>query len=300
MQEPHFQTVTIIGVGLLGASLGLAIKKNHLARHVIGVGRPGSPSNIKAMEISAIDEITTDPAAGVADSDLVILATNIGQFPALMQAIAGSLKKGAMVTDVGSTKHQVMKWAGQVLPATVDFIGSHPMAGSEKRGPENARADLYQDALCLICPPKIRGRGAFTGNRIGAATAKLERFWQTLGLRTYNLDAQTHDQWVALISHIPHAAACMTALVAGRKPEAGLAIAGGFMDTTRVAGGDPEMWTDIFLTNRGEMLKSLNHTMQNLRKLQSAVRRSDAAAIKEFLQAAKASREELITRRNQR
>ncbi len=300
MQEPQFQCVTIIGVGLLGASLGLAIKKNNLARHVIGVGRPGSPSNAKALEISAIDDVITEPAAGVGDSDMVVLAANVGQFPALMQAMAGTLKKGTLVTDVGSTKQQVMKWGGQYLPGTVDFIGSHPMTGSEKRGPEHARADLYQDALCLICPPKIRGRGAFTGSRIGAATEKLERFWQTLGMRTHKLDAQTHDQWVAIISHIPHAAACITALVAGSKPEAGAAIAGGFVDTTRVASGDPGMWMDIFLTNRGEMIKTLNITMRNLRKLQSAIRRSDAAAIKEFLEAAKASREELMTRRNQR
>ncbi|MGC8624386.1 MAG: prephenate dehydrogenase [Phycisphaerae bacterium] len=300
MQQPQFQRVTIIGVGLLGASLGLTIKRQGAALRVIGVGRAESRSLQKALEIGAIDETTTDPHVGVRDSDLVVLAVNVGQFASLMQTIARSLKSGALVTDVGSTKQQVLKWAGQWLPDTVDFIGSHPMAGSEKRGPDHARADLYHDALCLICPPKIRGRGAFTGKRVDAALEKMERFWRSLGMRTAQLDARTHDQWVALISHIPHAAACMTALVAGRTPEAAVAIAGGFVDITRVAAGDPAMWADIFLTNRLEMNKNLRIAIQTLRKLQSAIRRSDVAAVKDFLQAAKEQHELLLARRNAR
>ncbi len=300
MQEPQFQCVTILGVGLLGASLGLAIKHHGLAVRVHGVGRAGSPSNQKALEIGSIDQAFTDAAVAVADSDLVILAANVGQFPALMTAIAPVLKRGALVTDVGSTKQQVMKWAGKLLPGTVDFIGSHPMAGSEKRGPENARADLYQEALCLICPPKLRGRGAFTGSRVAAGTEKIEKFWKAVGMRTRQLDAQQHDQWVALISHIPHAAACMTALVAGRNEEAGAAIAGGFVDTTRVASGDPAMWTDIFLTNRVEVNRNLGVAIQALRKLQSAIGRGDQQAVLEFLQMAKQRHESLLSRRDAR
>ena len=300
MQEPQFQSVTIIGVGLLGASLGLAIKQHGLAKRVLGVGRAGSPSNQRALDIGAIDQAFTDPAAAVTESDLVVLAANVGQFPTLMAAIAPALKSGALVTDVGSTKQQIMKWAGKLLPGTIDFIGSHPMAGSEKRGPENARADLYHDALCLICPPKRRGRGAFTGSRVLAATEKMERFWRAIGMRTQQLDSLQHDQWVALISHIPHAAACVTALVAGRNADAGVAIAGGFVDTTRVASGDPGMWTDIFLTNRVEMNRNLNVAMQTLRKLQVAIRRGDQPAVREFLQTAKQQHELLLSRRNAR
>jgi prephenate dehydrogenase len=300
MQKPQFQSVAIIGVGLLGASLGLAIKQRELAARVLGVGRAGSPSNQKALDIGAIDQAFTDPAPAVPDCDLVVLAANVGQFPALMAAIAPSLKSGALITDVGSTKQQVMKWAGKLLPANVDFIGSHPMAGSEKRGPENARADLFQDALCLLCPPRLRGRGAFTGGRVAAATEKLEKFWQALGMRTRQLPAHQHDQWVALISHIPHAAACVTAMVAGQNADAGAAIAGGFVDTTRVASGDPDMWTDIFLTNRVEINRNLNAAMQALRKLQAAIRRGDQSAVKEFLQTAKQRHELLLSRRNAR
>ena len=300
MQKPQFECVTIIGVGLLGASLGLAIKKHGAAPRIIGVGRAGSPSLPKALEIGAVDVATTDIVAGVRDSDLIVLAVNVGQFAALMQTMAPNLRNNVLVTDVGSTKQQVLKWARQWLPDTADFIGSHPMAGSEKRGPENARVDLYQDALCLICPPKIRGRGAFTRQRVEAAMGKVEGFWQSVGMRTAPLDARTHDQWVALISHIPHAVACMTALVAGRTPEAGAAIAGGFVDITRVAGGDPDMWADIFLTNRLEMNKNLHSAIQTLRKLQSAIRRSDVAAVKDFLKNAKQQRELLLARRNAR
>ena len=300
MQEPQFQCVTIIGVGLLGASLGLAMKHHGLAARVNGVGRVGSPSNQRALEIGAIDQAFTDPAAAVPESDLVILASNVGQFPALMAAIAPALKRGALVTDVGSTKQQVMKWAAKLLPGTVDFIGSHPMTGSEKRGPENARADLYRDALCLICPPKLRGRGAFTGSRVSEAAEKIEQFWRAMAMRTHQLDARRHDQWVALISHIPHAAACMIALVAGRNEDAGTAIAGGFVDTTRVASGDPAMWTDIFLTNRVEVNRNLSVAIQSLRKLQLAIGRGDQQAVLEFLQTAKQRHELLLSRRDAR
>ena len=297
LREAPFQSVTIIGVGLLGASLGLAMKRHGVARRIIGVGRAGSTSIDKALAISAIDETACDPAVGVRDSDLVILAANVGQFPALLQAIAPGLKSGALVTDVGSTKEQVMKWAAKLLPNTVDFVGSHPMAGSEKRGPENATPDLYTDALCLLCSPKVRGRGPFTGSRTTAAMVKIEDFWQSLGMRTLRIDAQRHDQWVALVSHVPHAMACITAMTAGQKPEAGVAIAGGFIDTTRIAAGDPGMWTDIFLTNRAQVNKTLNSAMRNMKKLQSAIRRSDVAAIHKFLQDAKEEHESLLARR---
>ena len=303
-QVPENQTgravadcIAIVGVGLLGASLGLALKRARLCQKVVGIGRAGSPSLAQALEMGAIDDGHTDAATGVAGAQIVILATNVGQFPTLMDQIRTALAAGTLVTDVGSTKKQVMRWAAKFLPKTVDFIGSHPMAGSEKRGSLAARADLYQNALCLLCPPPIRGRGACTPLRVGAALAKTEIFWQSIGMKTMQLPAQRHDQWVAAISHLPHAAALATVLAAARTPEAFPAIAGGFLDTTRVAGGDPTLWADIFLTNQQPVRKEIGELIRQLKNLQSAIARNDRAAILVLLERAHELRNSIAAQR---
>jgi len=291
MPKKVFQSVAIIGVGLLGASLGLAIKKRKLAKQIIGIGRPGSSSLKIALKLGAVDQIATDPAA-VAQCDLVVLAVNVGLFPQIFRQIAPDLAPGAIVTDVGSTKQEVMRWAARNLPRRVVFVGSHPMAGSEKRGPRFARGDLYQNALCLICPPKIRGKNP---DRCHQAVDRVENFWKSLGMRTHKIDPVLHDKWVAAISHLPHAAASALVLhaMAGH-PEAFIAVAGGFLDTTRIASGDPAMWTDIFLTNRRALLASLKDFSRILRELQNAIRRDDSAAVNKFLTQARQNREKIL------
>ncbi len=291
------ETIAIVGVGLLGASLGLAVKKAGLCGRVIGIGRADSPSLEQAKQIGAIDEGFVDPAAGAATAQIVVLAANVGQFPALMDQLRPALAPGALVTDVGSTKVRVMRWAARHLPDTCDFIGSHPMAGSEKRGPLAARADLYQNALCLLCAPVVRGRGNATPSRISAAIAKADALWRGIGMRTLQLDARQHDSWVAAISHLPHAVAVATVLAAARTPQAFPAIAGGFMDTTRVAGGDPAMWADIFLTNRGPARREITEMIRNLKKLQSAISSNDRARVLDILQQARTLRADIAASR---
>ena len=283
--DPGFQRVAIVGVGLLGASLGLALKERKLARHVAGVGRSNSPSLQIALEKGAIDSAHTDPAAGAAAADLVVLCTPIRQFPDMLKAIAPALKPGALVTDVGSTKQQVMTWAAALLPPAVQFVGSHPMAGSEQRGPEAARADLYDGTYCFIC-----GGAAEAATRIAA-------LWHALGVRTKRIDAARHDQLVAAISHLPHAAAFTLVNTAARFPDALPAIAGGFIDTTRVASSDVTMWTDIFLTNPDAVTSLLDEYIADLGALKQAIARGDEGTIRQTLTNAKQTRDQLVRQR---
>ncbi|NNM89122.1 MAG: prephenate dehydrogenase/arogenate dehydrogenase family protein [Phycisphaerae bacterium] len=288
VQQGPFKSVSIIGMGLLGTSLGLALKHQRLADKIIGVGRVGSPSLSIARRRGAIDEAQTNPAAA-AQSDLIVLATNIGVFPEILRAIANGLAEQTIITDVGSTKRQVCRWARDLLPRTARFVGSHPMAGSEKRGPEFARLDLYNNAVCFICAGKA--------GRLELAAQRVEWMWRQVGMRTLRIRPQAHDRWVAAISHTPHAAAAaLVNLIHADAANLLRAAAGGFMDTTRVASGDVDMWTDIFLTNRRAAGKSIRALVQLLQGFERALRHDDQTAVRQFLQQAKAIRDQLPPR----
>ncbi len=286
---PLAACMAIAGVGLLGASLGLALKERKLCRRVIGIGRADSPSLAQAREIGAIDEGFTDPQAA-AEAQIVVLATNVGLFPDLMRRMGPVLAPGTLVTDVGSTKVQVMRWAARYLPAAVDFIGSHPMAGSEKRGPLAAKPDLFNNAICLLCPPPARGRGRGTPARIHAAMTRTQSMWRNIGMQTRQLPPEAHDAWVAAISHLPHAAAMAVVLSAARTPDAFPAVAGGFLDTTRIAGGDAAMWADIFLTNRGPVRREIGNIIRELKQLQAAIAGNDRPKVLAMLEQAREMR----------
>jgi prephenate dehydrogenase len=289
--EMPFEHVVIVGCGLLGASLGLAMRKKSLAKGITGVGRRGSASLSVAHQRGAIDRESDDPAAAVRDAQLVILCTPVRQFPEMFRAIAPALPPGAIVTDVGSTKSEVMRWAHELLPAHVEFIGSHPMAGSEKSGPEAAREDLYQNAVCLVCRPSVPGAAA------DAAHQRVTALWRDLGMRIVDCDAAQHDEWVAAASHLPHAIATTLMNVVGANPAALDVAAGGFTDTTRIASGDVAMWTDIFLTNRDAVRKAISEFEVELEKLRDAVEHGEESAIRGFLSKAKAARDAFTARR---
>jgi len=310
-----FKHVVIQGVGLLGASLGLALKKRGLAGVVTGVGRTGSGSLETARGRGAIDHGSTDLAGAARGrhlsdqlpADLVVLCTPIRQFPEAMRALAPVLAPGTIVTDVGSTKGEVMAWAGQLLPEHVHFVGSHPMAGSEKSGPEAARDNLYENAVCLMCTPYHSGLGQVSDDG-GAATAgkpagyqeafaKVRGLWRALGMRIIDLPAGMHDQWVATISHLPHAVAFALVATAARHPEMLEAVAGGFLDTTRVASSDAAMWTDIFLTNREALLAAIDAFSTDLQLLRCGIETGNDEAIRAFLTRAKSARDTLLAQR---
>jgi prephenate dehydrogenase len=200
-------------------------------------------------------------------------------FPEMMEKLAGSLKAGAIVTDVGSTKAQVMAWAKKFLPRG-SFVGSHPMAGSEKSGPAAAREDLYDGAVCLMCA--------------GANAKRVEDMWRAVGMKTAWMDAKKHDKVVAGISHLPHAAAFALAATVGKWPESFVAAGGGFCDTTRIAGSDVAMWRDIFLSNTKEVVKAIDAMEKELAGLKKAIAGGRAKEIEKRIAKARTTREAVL------
>jgi prephenate dehydrogenase len=300
MNKP-FAHVVIVGCGLLGTSLGLALRRHRLAGCITGVGRPGSPSVTIAQARGAVDRIADDLAAAVAGTslggedrspastppaDLVVVCTPVREFPVTFRTMAPVLAPGTLVTDVASTKQLVARWAAELLPGHVRFVGSHPMAGSEKTGPQAARDDLYVNATCLICPAAD-----------GPATARVAGLWQAMGMRTVECTADVHDQWVAAVSHLPHAIAFSLINAAGHDPDALNAAAGGFIDMTRIASSDATMWVDIFLTNRQAVVGAMDRFLRELGALKTAIASGDEGAIRAALTAAKATRDQFLVRR---
>ncbi len=273
--------LTILGVGLLGGSLGLAAKRRISDCHVTGYGH--RPDTLRrAMEMSAIDEASNSAAESVKQADMVVLATPVGLFDQLLREIAPALKPGAIVTDVGSTKRSIVQSAGSILPAGVHFVGSHPMAGSEKRGVEFASADLYQNALCILTP---------TAKSDERAVEAVRHLWKSLGMRLIDLSPDDHDSALAQVSHLPHAVAA--ALVAMQQ-ESSLMLAGkGFADSTRIAAGDGGLWRDILLDNRDNMQKSVDCLITQLHGLSTMLKTGDAEGLKAWLDQAAAVRERM-------
>jgi prephenate dehydrogenase len=277
--------LSILGVGLLGGSVGLAAKSAINNCEVIGYGH--RPETLDAaVRIGAIDRGWPSASQAVEGADLVLLCTPVGLFRSLLEQIAPALKPGAIVTDVGSTKRSVVASAERILPPAVHFVGSHPMAGSEKRGVEFARTDLFRNALCLLTP---------TPATDAAALEAVEAFWRVLGMRTRRLSPEVHDQLLAQVSHLPHAVA---AALIHLPADAALDLCGkGFLDTTRIASGDAALWRDIFLDNRDNLRQSLQHLQADLDRLLKSLESSDGPAIADWLAAAATRRDQLMDKK---
>jgi prephenate dehydrogenase len=281
----QFQKITIIGVGLLGGSIGLAARKFRVAGEIAGLVR--RKKNISDCEkFGVTDFATTDLLAAVSNSDLIILCTPLAQMRPLVEQIIPALKHGAIVTDVGSVKSGVVRELESIIAkAGAHFIGSHPMAGAEKTGVAAARENLFQNAACVLTPTKKSN---------ATAVRRLEQFWKSLGARVLKLDAAQHDLLVSRSSHLPHVvAATLVNLVlnpANPKMQAAL-CANGFRDTTRIASGSPEMWRDIALANRKNLSRSLDVFISDLQKFQRTLKKSDAKAVSKFFATAKLRRD---------
>jgi prephenate dehydrogenase len=281
--------VTIIGVGLLGGSIGLAVRRTWPGAHVAGVGRRQSSLN-DAIARGCIHSAWLDATDCVADSDLVILATPVGAFAEHLRTIAPLLKPGCLVTDVGSTKADVVATGEAILGPEV-FLGSHPMAGTEKKGPAFASASLLEGALCVLTP---------TAATPPELLARAEAFWQGVGMGTRRLAPGDHDRAVARISHLPHLLA--VALMQTASPADWPVAATGFADMTRLAGGDPEMWRDIVATNHAAILEAIDAAAEHLAALRRDVvaAAEDPAAIYNTLQTAQARHKQYRTARSGR
>ena len=277
------QRLTIVGVGLLGGSVAKAVRSGGLACEIVGVGRDEARLGT-ALRDGALDRVTTDLEAGVRDADFVLLAVPVLAVEALLPRVWWAAPDGATVTDVASTKAGIVRVADQLAARrALAFVGSHPMAGSERSGYGVARADLFRAATVILTP---------TDRTEPRAVKAVTEFWEAMGARVSAFDAEIHDQAVAAISHLPHLVAC--ALVDGvtRFEPAALELAArGFKDTTRIAASDPDVWTEIFLANRAALATSLDAFRRALAELERCVTRGSAAELRAALARIKAARE---------
>jgi prephenate dehydrogenase len=282
-------TLAICGVGLLGGSVGLAAKARGIARRVIGIGR-STERLAEAVKRGAIDEATTQLAKGCAEADWVILASTVSHIIELLPQVAEVCKSSTIITDVGSTKATIVERAERVFPRGGPFfVGSHPMAGSERSGVVHASADLFQNACCIITPTRTASNE--TADRVAV-------FWRSLGARVVRLDPVQHDRVVSAVSHLPHMTAVGLLLVAAQLGEdpnlLATLIGNGFKDSTRVAAGPPEVWRDICLENRGPIADSLERLAEDLLVVAEEIRDGQSIRLLERLQRAQEFRKRLI------
>ncbi|MBI3853787.1 MAG: prephenate dehydrogenase/arogenate dehydrogenase family protein [Verrucomicrobia bacterium] len=282
----HWQKITLIGVGLLGGSLGLAIKQRRLAGAVHGfVRRSASIAECEALRV--VDHATLDLPRAVENADLIILCTPIAQMRPVTEQMLPVIKRGAIVTDVGSVKGSVIQELEPLVTSVgAHFIGSHPMAGAEKMGVSAARADLFEKSVCVITP---------TANSDDAAVGQVEEFWRSVGARPLRLTTEIHDELVSRSSHLAHVVAAELAnyvLSPAHPKEQAMLCANGFRDTTRIASGSPEMWRDIALANREHLARVLGVFIEDLQEFQIALRDGDQKLIAEFFENAKQRRDQ--------
>ena len=279
--------LVIIGVGLIGGSFALALRKAGLVRHIAGVGR--SPQNMQcALERGIIDEIATDMASALHNADLVFLAMPVGQTALIMERIAPHLSANTILTDAGSTKQDVIAAARHHLPLQNrhHFVPGHPIAGTEHSGAQAAQADLYHDKHVILTPLPETGADAIE---------RVSQLWQACGAQVSQMPADEHDHALAATSHLPHILAftMMNHLNhSTNHPENLLRFAGsGLRDFTRIASSSPEMWRDICLANREALLKQINAYQNELNSLQEMLKNNDGEALEQAFSQARGVRE---------
>ena len=281
-----FKQMTIVGVGLIGGSLGMICKQQRLVGTVVGAGR--RVENLKkAVELKAIDRYSTDLAEAASGSDLLVLATPVDTFESVLKACAPKLAPNAVVTDVGSVKGPLVSRMEALVPAGVRVVGAHPIAGKEKTGVDAASLELFRGALCILTP---------TANTDSDALTKVRRLWGFTGARVYDMDPLLHDRVLGAISHLPHLAAfalvnAVASIQETQTPDLDLQIysGGGYKDTTRIAASSPEMWRDICLWNRDNLVSQIEIYETRLERLKVLIKAGDGEGLaREFAQAKQA------------
>ena len=271
-----FGKMTIIGVGLLGASLAKACKERDLVEEVAGYGR--NRENLeKARALKIIDHCPADLAEAVKDADLIVLCTPVTTIIPLIQNMIARIRPGALITDVGSVKEPIVKEAEKLVPKGVFFVGSHPIAGGENSGLEASIANLYQGAKCIVTP---------TDKTNNSALEKISALWQAVGMQIINLSAEEHDFVFGAVSHLPHIVvyALMNTLGSLRTQDNREVTAfsgAGLKDITRIASSDPVMWRDICLSNRNHSLDLIDRFQNKLDEIRSTIEKGDGQALKE-------------------
>jgi prephenate dehydrogenase len=278
----ELKQITVVGLGLLGGSITLAVLRTFAGVKTVGYSHR-STTRAKARQLAVATEVVDDIRKSVSNADLVILATPISTFEKIFGEISDALPVGCIVTDVGSTKVLPHQWAAKNLPGTVHYVGSHPIAGSEQRGIEFARDDLFEQAVCILTTTKKTNR---------QAAQTLKKFWSKLGCRVKLMRPAEHDRIFANVSHLPHitAVALINASRAGELTFAGK----GFMDTSRIASGPANIWADVLATNANNVTRSIDKITAELRKLKKAIKSGDKKQIEKLLKAARNKRNALI------
>ena len=289
----HFDKVTIIGVGLIGGSLAITLREKGLCSSFVGVGR--TILNLeRARELGVIDSFTSDVSEGVRGADLVIVAVPVAATKAVIEAARESLKKGAIVTDVGSVKGGVIEEVEPLIPEGTHFVPAHPIAGTEDSGVEAAFSGLFNKRRCIITP---------TGKTDPGALSTVRAIWEAAGSEVVEMDPDCHDLVVAAVSHLPHVIAyALVNTIAGieeddrsddRNKDVLKYSAGGFKDFTRIASSSPEMWSDICKMNKVHLLECIADFQETLKTLQSAISDDDFGRLKVLFERAKKVRDEL-------
>jgi prephenate dehydrogenase len=277
----RFDTVAIVGVGLIGGSIGLAARKLGLAERVVGIGRRQT-SLRTARRVGAVTNTTIDLAKGVADADLVIVCSPVGRIEDHVRTAAEHCPPDTLITDTGSTKESIVEALDGGLPRGCRFLGGHPLAGSEKAGPSHARAGLFEGRIAILTP---------TRNTLPTDYDLIEQFWSALGSVVIQMPADEHDRALAITSHLPHAVAVA---LAATLPEDHFRLSGtGFQDTARLAAGSPELWSQIFSLNRDNVLVALSLFEEQLALVRTAIQRNDRSALENLLKKAKSNRDAL-------
>jgi len=280
MTQPQFKKIVIFGVGLIGGSFALALRRADAVGEVVGFGR--SAANLQqALGLGIIDRIGKDAAAEVSDADLVLLATPVGQMAELMARIAPHLGAHTLVTDGGSTKSDVVRDAYAHLGGKVaQFVPAHPIAGTEQSGPAAARADLYVGKKVVLTP---------LPENSAAAVARVQTVWQACGANIHRLTHAEHDAVFAAVSHLPHLLSFALVHDLAQRDNRDVLLsfaASGFRDFTRIAASSPEMWRDICLSNRDALLKELQIYIEELNKMSTALAAGDAEKLEQTFRAA--------------
>ena len=289
MAEPLVERLALIGVGLIGSSIARAARRGGLARRIVGCARRESTRD-KALELGVIDEAFADPADAVRGADLVILAIHLGHYAEVTRALAPALEPGAVVSDVGSVKSIVFRDVAPHLPAHARLVPAHPVAGTERSGPEAGFAELFDDRWCILTPDS----GADP-----QAVELVKAFWAAMGARIEMMDAQHHDLVLAVTSHLPHLIAYNIVGTAAdleevTKGEVIKYSAGGFRDFTRIAASDPEFWRDVFLNNREAVLEILGRFTEDLFALQRNFRWGEGDQLYELFARTREIRQNII------
>jgi len=266
----HFERVALIGIGLIGSSLCHAVRGAGLAGHIAAFAR-SAQTRAKVRELGLADSVHETAAEAVVGADLIILCSPVGTYGAIAREIAGSLKAGTILTDVGSVKSAVVRDVSPHVPPNVHFIPGHPIAGTEQSGPESGFASLFANRWCILTP--LPGTDP-------EAVARLEEFWRSCGSNVEKMTPEHHDLVLAITSHLPHLIAYNIVVTAADLEEVTSSevikySAGGFRDFTRIAASDPTMWRDVFLNNREAVLEMLGRFSEDLSALQRAIRWGD-------------------------